>query len=80
MAAHCRYLGGTAAYAWYPPVREARPAPRLVLNCPECGESMIYVRSDGDTHFYRCVNHPVVVFPPDGRIRVDDLYNSLIRH
>ena len=40
------------------------------LNCPACGTRLIYVRSDGDTVYYRCPKDGAVVMPPNGRIKV----------
>jgi hypothetical protein len=31
------------------------PNPGFPLNCPKCGKPLVYVRTDGDTHFYRCL-------------------------
>jgi hypothetical protein len=39
------------------------------MNCPLCGAPIVCVRSQGDTHYYRCDRHGVLVLPPDGRIR-----------
>ena len=56
------------------------PSPVLPLNCLKCGTRLVYRHSQGDTHFYRCPKHGVVVLPPSGIIRVDDPDNSAVRH
>jgi hypothetical protein len=39
------------------------------MNCPLCGAPLVYLRSHGDTHFYRCPRNGVLILPPDGRVR-----------
>ena len=33
----------------------------LPLNCPRCGERLVYVRTDGDVDIYHCANHGVIL-------------------
>jgi uncharacterized Zn finger protein (UPF0148 family) len=56
------------------------PDPGFPVNCPKCGTPLSYVRTDGDTHFYRCPRHGSLVLPPDGRVRPDDPNDSAVRH
>ena len=46
------------------------PDPGFPVHCPHCGETLVYDHSEGDTHFYRCPHHEVLVLLPDGRIRM----------
>jgi hypothetical protein len=43
--------------------------PGLALNCPTCGTPLVYLRTDNDTHVYRCPRHGLMLLPPDGRVR-----------
>ena len=43
--------------------------PDFPLNCPYCGAPLAYVRTEGDTHVYRCQRHGLLILPPDGRVR-----------
>ena len=43
--------------------------PELSANCPYCGTALVYVRTDGETHIYRCARHGSLILPPDGRVR-----------
>jgi hypothetical protein len=43
--------------------------PGFPINCPACGAPLVYIRTEGDRHFYRCHRHGVLVLPPDGRLR-----------
>jgi uncharacterized Zn finger protein (UPF0148 family) len=52
------------------PRSDWRPIEPLRLNCPRCGEKLLYVREDGDVSVYHCPNDGVVLHPPDGRVRV----------
>ena len=47
------------------------PDPDLSLKCPYCGRSTAYVRSDGDTHFYKCPRDGPLILPPNGRLARD---------
>lgn len=44
--------------------------PDLPINCPTCGAALVYVRTEGETHLYRCPRHGSLILPPDGRIRL----------
>jgi hypothetical protein len=50
------------------------------VNCPKCGSRLAYVRTQDETHFYRCARHGTVILPPDGRVRLDDPANSAAKH
>ena len=52
-----------------PDGRGPMPDLQVPLNCPVCGTALVYVQSDGDTHFYRCPHHGSIILPPDGRVR-----------
>lgn len=41
----------------------------IAINCPYCGAALVYLRTEGETHYYRCSRHGVLILPPDGRIR-----------
>jgi hypothetical protein len=41
----------------------------IPMNCPLCGAPPDYLRTHGDTHFFRCPRHGVLVLSPDGRVR-----------
>ena len=43
--------------------------PEIPINCPYCGAALIYVRTEGGTHYYRCDRHGMLMLPPDGRVR-----------
>ena len=43
--------------------------PGIRINCPYCGEAIIYVRTDGDTYTYKCLRHGRLILPPDGHVR-----------
>lgn len=45
------------------------PNPGIRVNCPLCGLALVYVRTDDDTHIFRCATHGALILPPDGRIR-----------
>ncbi len=42
--------------------------PGFPLNCPKCGTRLVYIRTDGDTHFYRCPRHGSLILPPDATL------------
>lgn len=44
----------------------------LNINCPACGFSTNYLRSDAGTHYYLCQRHGVVVLPPRGDVYIVD--------
>jgi hypothetical protein len=52
----------------------------LPLNCPKCGKPLIFLWAEDEWHFYRCPTHLTVVLPPDGRLKVDDPYDSMVKH
>ena len=41
--------------------------PGFPLNCPKCGTRLVYLRTQDDTHFYRCAQRGLMVLPPHGR-------------
>jgi hypothetical protein len=43
--------------------------PDVPLHCPTCGEPLVFIRTDGKTHIYRCPHHGLLILPPDGRVR-----------
>jgi len=43
--------------------------PGINANCPYCGAKLEFLRTEGETHFYRCACHGVLMLPPDGRVR-----------
>jgi hypothetical protein len=43
--------------------------PGFSMNCPLCGARLVYLRTEGETHFYRCDRHGMLMLPPDGRVR-----------
>ena len=47
------------------------PDPGISPNCPYCGRGVRYVRSDGDTHFYKCPRDGPLILPPNGRLARD---------
>jgi hypothetical protein len=42
-------------------------------------KSLKNVRTQDETHFYRCARHGTIILPADGRIRQDDPLNSAAR-
>ena len=56
------------------------PDPQFPLHCPKCGKPVVYVRTEGDTHFYRCDRDGSVVFPPHGRIYVENPTTPVTLH
>jgi hypothetical protein len=38
------------------------------------------VRTQDDTHFYRCAQHGLVILPPHGRVHLDDPNNPATVH
>ena len=56
------------------------PDPQFPLHCPKCGKPVVYVRTEGDTHFYRCERDGSVVFPPHGRIYVENTTTPVTLH
>ena len=44
-------------------------APGISMNCPFCGARLEYLRTEDETHFYRCDRHGMLMLPPDGRVR-----------
>lgn len=45
------------------------PDPGLHPNCPYCGAGLAYVRTDGETHIYRCPRHGALILTPHGCVR-----------
>jgi hypothetical protein len=43
--------------------------PGIEMNYPLCGARLVYLRTECDTHFYRCARHGVLMLPADGRMR-----------
>jgi len=68
-------LGGAAGHGFVAALpdldRFLMPDPQVPLNCPLCGVPLVYLRSEGETHFYRCPHHGSVILPPDGRVRAE---------
>ena len=56
------------------------PDPGFPVNCPKCGQRLTYVRSEGETHFYRCPRDGAVILPPNGIVRVDNPEDSAVTH
>lgn len=42
----------------------------IPLNCPSCGNPLVYVRTEGDVAVYRCPKDGAVLLPPNGRIQI----------
>jgi hypothetical protein len=49
--------------------RRVSANPDIEVNCPYCGARLVYLRTEGETHYYRCARHGVLIVSPDGRIR-----------
>ncbi len=43
--------------------------PTIPLNCPYCGARVRRIRTEGETHFYRCQKCGPLALPPDGWLR-----------
>ena len=41
--------------------------PGVPINCPLCGASLVYIETEGRTHYYRCPQHGLLMLLPDGR-------------
>ena len=52
------------------PVSKRKKEDPLPLNCPMCGEKLVFVRNDGAVGVYQCANDGLVLHPPDGDVRV----------
>ena len=44
------------------------PDPGVPLNCPRCGERLVYQTTHAETHIYSCPNDGYMVLSPDGRV------------
>jgi hypothetical protein len=47
---------------------EVMADPGIPINCPTCGAPLVYVRTEGETHVYRC--------PPQAKGRLDRLLSQ----
>lgn len=51
-----------------PRAPEAAGDPGIAMNCPYRGARLTYLRSENETHYYRCDRHGELMLPPDGRL------------
>jgi len=73
LAAAAQREASQPSAATSPRPQQGRPA-RLSVGQPgellfEFVRALRYLRTDGETHVYRCQRHGELILPPDGRIR-----------